>query len=311
MLASPKLNVLSVLALVTCIATSFIGVNAQSTCTLSNKGFIGTDLGSIVFVAYEYDLHVTKDTKQNVITTEILPAVKNTLVTFVTPLLIVECAPLGADTSAFADVVGIETQPKDKILATDGCKSPASDSQDCYRIHSEFTIYVSDTGTDVETVVWLAILQFFTIQDASTMVLIHPDLKNLAVDGTSWVAPTSPSAAFQPNVPKINLLEATEGLRGKGRGGILGFFDSIYNNKVLFWWLIGGISFVVVVLLVVLFYYWYKLHKEGKTLSEGCKEGCDACKGKCDGCKGKCDDCCGKVKNCCRQVFCCECLKTK
>ena len=61
MLVSPKLNLLSLFAIGYGIAASFIGVYAadiQASCTLNDKGFIGTDLGPVVFVAFEYDLHV-------------------------------------------------------------------------------------------------------------------------------------------------------------------------------------------------------------------------------------------------------------
>lgn len=112
--------------------------------------------------------------------------------------------------------------------------------------------------------------------------------------------PTPPCAQYQESIDRVNILEAA----GKGRGGVLGFFDSVYNNKVLFWKLIAGISVMVFILIVGFLYFWYPTHKEGKTLSEGCT----AC---CDKCKLNCKTCCDKLActTCC-ETF-CSCFKSK
>lgn len=307
MLVSPKLNLLTAFALGYCIATSFIGVYAadvQGSCTINDKGFIGADLGSIVFVAFEYDLHVEGGNPKNKIVTGVLPDIEKFIATDISPFLIAECAPPEADTSTYADIVGIETLPKDVITA-DSCQSASSLNQECFRVHSEMTFYVSETGRDVETVVWLAVLRSITNQDPASWAVINPMIRNVKVDETSWVEPQAPGAQLQDEVDRINILEATEGLEGEGRGGILGFFDSIYNNKVLFWWLIAGISVFVLILIVAFLVFWYKTHKEGKTLSEGCAGCCDNCKVNCTSCWDKCKLNCQK----CTDTVCC-CFKS-
>lgn len=310
MFVSRRLNILSVLAIVYYITTSFIGVvHAQDACTL-NRGFVGEDLGSVVFVAHEYDLHVAVGTPRQVVVTKVLPAVENAIVNDIVPFLIAACAPPDTNTSAYVDIVGIETVPRDTITKEE-CQSPSTSGQDCYRIHSELSVYVKRTGRDVETLVWLGVLRFHALQDSDSYAAIHPAIQNIDVDSTSWVAPLNPDAEDQKPVPRINILEALN-RRGQ-RGGILGFFDSIYNNKVLFWWLVGGIGFAVLVLFSYLIYVWWQARKEGKTFTEGCKANCAGCKAKCASCKADCcgPNCCEKFnqrfKDCCQSIFfCCK-----
>lgn len=115
-------------------------------CTLNRQGLIGKDSGSAVIAAFTYDLKVKAGTSNGTIVSTILPAMEKAIARRSAPLIIAECAPTGRDTSDFADIVGMDTKPKDFIRGA--C---ATKNRNCFTIRSAATIYVESTSVDVVT----------------------------------------------------------------------------------------------------------------------------------------------------------------
>lgn len=101
-------------------------------------------------MAVEFDYIVTAGTDEDTVENTSLPELEDTLTSYLALQLIDACG-----SSAAADIVGIDTAPTDQVLVNDNgtaveCDTTPS-SSDCFRIHSEFTIYVSTTASGVDS----------------------------------------------------------------------------------------------------------------------------------------------------------------
>ena len=237
-------------------------------------------------MAFEYDLSVSIGTSKSHVVTSIIPNIERTLTSLIFPHLIVDCAPVGADTSVYSDVIGLETKPSDS-LTDEACEQVAT-GDICYRVHSEMTVYVDNTGSDVETVIWLAVNREIDNMSGESFAQIDPSITNIVVGFFSWVRPTSPLAANQDYPDRINMLERF-GSAGKGHP-VARFFQGIYDNKVLFWCLIVGLIILIITTISCLVYHTIRLRKEGKTLSMGCQECCAKYKENWAKCGAKCTE---------------------
>lgn len=297
MLSIKSRNLLSVVALAGywIFTSSIPTVGAAPRCALNKKGLIGVDSGSAIFVACEYEITVAEGTPRSKVAKSLVPALDSALVRRLAPKVISDCAPLNADTSEFADIVGLDTEPMDKILQKK-CVQP---SPDCYRIHFETIVYVKDSTENVESTVWLA---FRTVSNGN-FANLDPSIKGLKVTKNSWVDPLDPRAADQvKHETKKNLRDF---LRSKGvqdwKAKTKAFFVSIYNNKALFWSLVGLVA--AIVLGIVSYVIWWAATKEKGVKccdpQKGCCYPCNRCRISCTTKLKACwDKCCG---NCCKK----------
>lgn len=158
-----------------------------SSCILGDNGFIGTDSEIVTFVAVEYDFTITSSVSASSMQSAHLPAIESSSTTFIAPLLIAAC---GSD--AGVDVVGMDTAPTDQVLLYDNgtaveCETvPSSSSTACYRIHAEWTVYISTTASGVEAAFETA----FDAYIASASFAANPDY-----DVVIYSETTAPSAS--------------------------------------------------------------------------------------------------------------------
>lgn len=296
MLAVKGRNLFTVVALVSWywIASSVPVVGAAPRCLLDKKGLIGADSGSAIFVACEYELTVAAGTAKSKVAKSLVPALDSALVRRLAPKVIADCAPLNADTSEFADIVGLDTEPMDTLLQKT-CLQP---SPNCYRIHFETIVYVKDSTENVEPTVWLA---FRTVTNG-VFSNIDASIQGLKVTKNSWVDPLDPRAAGQ--VKRDSKKNLRDFLRSKGvqdwQAKARDFFVSIYNNKALFYSLVGLVA--AIVLGIIIYIIWWAANKEKGVKCCDPQRGCcypcincwNSCKMKTKACWDKCCSCCKK-----------------
>ena len=291
MVALKSRNLFSIVALAWYwISTSVPKVGAAPRCKLNSQGLIGVDSGSAIFVACEYEITVADGTPKSKVIKSLVPSLDSVLVRRLAPKVIADCAPLNADTSEFADIVGLDTEPMDTLLQKT-CIVPAPN---CFRIHFETIAYVKDSTENVESTLWLA---FRTVVNGN-FANIDASIQGLKVTKNSWVEPLDPRAANQVKHARPNLRDF---LRSKGsqdwKAKTVAFFNSIYNNQALFYSLIGlaGAGLIGIISYII----WWAANKPKGTKccdpERGCCYPCNNCIKSCKiKMKACCDNCCKK-----------------
>jgi hypothetical protein len=124
-------------------------VHAQDACNVDSNGFLGEDQGAAIIVAFLYHLYVTADSADAYLATAtaLLPTLEIAMAEALAARVIESCA--GAESNLLVDIIGFDTQPADEIVTLDdGNPQECGDADNCFVVHSEWTVYIPCTETD-------------------------------------------------------------------------------------------------------------------------------------------------------------------
>ena len=197
-----------------------------SSCTVVDK-FVGVDSGNVVLVSFTYDIAVVSGTSQSHFQRIVLPALEQAMMEQSAPLILKACAPQTKDTSGYADIVGIESAPRDVVSGNCTMRKLT-----CFAVASKTSLYVKSTSKGASTAYLAAIKSLLSINnkiltnnnDVDTLVIKMENIRNVV---------TFPDPSTERDK---TLLEKTAALQ--------------VESPVAFWTIIVAIVIVIAVIII-------------------------------------------------------------
>lgn len=194
-------------ALLMAAGQAFSVHQAEETCTVDSTGFVGADGGTATSIAFEYALNVLSgDTAEDLASaTAMLPALEITMAEALSATIFEACgAILLQEGGSMSNIIGFNTKPVDEIVTsqTGTLKECSSGTEDCYVVHSAWTVYVNMSSTGVATDMLFHLANVLAGGNASVVAgaidgVMYPNF--VSINPILQDAPSSPSPSAVPS----------------------------------------------------------------------------------------------------------------